>query len=59
MITTIEFIFFIFLTVFIFLKSIGFAIYEIKEQNNKLGGIYVICFSLFTSILSCIALILA
>lgn len=37
-------IFFI-LTLYILLKVIGYAIYEIKELNNKIGGIIVISFS--------------
>jgi hypothetical protein len=27
------------------LKAIGYAIYEIKEFNNKVGGIVIISFS--------------
>ena len=30
------------ITIFIFLDNIGYAIYEIKENNNKFGGIFVI-----------------
>ena len=26
------------LTIFIFLNNIGYAVYEIKEKKNKLGG---------------------
>lgn len=39
--------FFIFLltTLYILLKVIGYAIYEIKELDNKFGGIVIISFS--------------
>lgn len=39
--------FFIFLltTLYILLKVIGYAIYEIKELDNKFGGIVIIYFS--------------
>ena len=36
---------FLIITIFILLKVIGYAIYEIRELNNKSGGITVICFS--------------
>ena len=36
---------FLFITIFILLKVIGYAIYEIKEFNNKSGGIIIISFS--------------
>ena len=36
---------FLLLTIWILLKTIGFAIYEIKELDNKTGGVVVICFS--------------
>lgn len=38
-------IIFLILTLYILLKTIGYAIYEIKECNNKVGGIVVISFS--------------
>ena len=41
----IYFIVFLIFTLYILLKTIGYAIYEIKEQNNKIGGIVVISFS--------------
>lgn len=43
-------IIFLFVSIYAFLKVIGFAIYEIKEMNNKWGGIIVISFSLLVSI---------
>lgn len=38
-------IIFLILTLYILLKTIGYAIYEIKECNNKIGGIVIISFS--------------
>ena len=38
-------IIFLILTLYILLKTIGYAIYEIKEFNNKVGGIVIISFS--------------
>ena len=38
-------IIFLILTLYILLKTIGYAIYEIKECNNKVGGIVIISFS--------------
>lgn len=36
----------LFITIFIFLNNISYAVYEIKNKN-KLGGITVILFSTF------------
>lgn len=41
----IYFIVFLIITIYILLKAIGYAIYEIKEFNNKVGGIVIISFS--------------
>ncbi len=41
----IYFIVFFIITIYILLKVIGYAIYEIKECNNRIGGIVVISFS--------------
>ena len=41
----IYFIVFLITTIYILLKTIGYAIYEMKECNNKVGGIVVISFS--------------
>ena len=38
-------IIFLILTLYILLKTIGYAIYEMKECDNKVGGIVVISFS--------------
>jgi len=37
---------FIFITIFILLKTISYGLYEINNENNKIGGIAVICFSI-------------
>ncbi len=36
---------FLLITLFILLKVIGYAIYEIKQLKNKVGGIVIISFS--------------
>lgn len=36
---------FLLISIFILLKAIGYAIYEMKELNNKAGGIAIISFS--------------
>lgn len=36
---------FIIVTIFILIKTIFYALYEINTQDNKSGGIAVICFS--------------
>lgn len=38
-------IIFLILTLYILLKTIGYAIYEMKECDNKVGGIVIISFS--------------
>lgn len=37
---------FLFLSLFILLKAIGYALYEINTLKNKSGGIVVIAFSI-------------
>ena len=47
---------FIIVTIFVLIKTISYGLYEIKTQNNKSGGIAVICFAIvvviFTNIIS-------
>lgn len=38
-------------SVFIFVRAIYYGIYEIKNENNKYGGIAVIAFSLLVTVL--------
>lgn len=45
-------IFFIITSIYVFLKSIFYAIYEIKTQNNKSGGISFIVLSTIIIIFS-------
>ncbi len=39
------------LTLFIFIKTVYYAIYEIKENNNKTSGIFIIILSIICLIL--------
>lgn len=41
---------FMVISIFILLKAIGYALYEIKELNNKAGGITIISFSVLVVI---------
>lgn len=50
---------FIFITIFIFFKTVGYAIYELKEKQNKIGAITIICFSFLVIVVSNIATIIA
>ena len=49
---------FIFATLYYLAKAISYAIYEIKTEKNKSGGITIITFSIlviiFTNIVICI-----
>lgn len=51
MITTLENIFFIIITIYFFIRTLAFAIYEIKEEKNTFGGIFSIVFCLGSFIL--------
>ncbi len=52
-----NFLFFI-TSIFILFKAIGFGIYEIKEMQNKLGGIAIITFSILVVIFFIIIIVL-
>ena len=43
---------FIAITIFILIKTIFYGIYEINTENNKSGGIAVICFSILVVVFS-------
>ncbi len=43
---------FIIITIFILIKTIFYGVYEINTEKNKTGGIAVILFSIFTTILA-------
>ena len=45
-------IIFLIFTLIIFLKTIGYGLYEIKQEKNPYGGIACIIFSLFSIIFS-------
>lgn len=49
---------FFFTSLYILLKVIGFAIYEIKEMNNKVSGIVIISFSILVVIFANIMIII-
>lgn len=59
MVNNLEFIAYILFLIYIFVSSIYYAIYEIKNKNNKFGGISVICFTLISAILGIISVLLA
>lgn len=52
-----NFLFFI-TSIFILFKAIGFGIYEIKEMQNKSGGIAIITFSILVVIFFIIIIVL-
>ena len=43
---------FIVVSLFILIKTIFYGIYEINSENNKSGGIDVICFSILIVVFS-------
>ena len=45
-------------SVFVLLKAVFYALYEIKTQNNKTGGIAVICFTIVVLVFSNIVVFL-
>lgn len=55
MISILEFIVFIVFCLYVLRESISYGIYEYKNEN-KFGGVFVIAFSLFSIILSIIAI---
>ena len=59
MVNNLEFIAYILFLIYIFVSSIYYAIYEMKNNNNKFGGISVICFTLLSVTLGIISVLLA
>lgn len=51
-------VFFLVLSIFILLKTLGYAFYEIRELKNKSGGITIIFISIFIVIFANIILFL-
>ena len=45
-------LFFSQICILIFFHMLSFAVFEIKQKNNKFGGIFTIVFSLLSIILS-------
>lgn len=43
---------FIAVTIFILIKTIFYGLYEINTENNRSGGIAVICFSVLVVVFS-------
>ena len=43
---------FIAITIFILIKTIFYGIYEINTENNKSGGIAIICFSVLVVVVA-------
>ena len=58
MISFLEFVIFILFCLYVFKESLSYGIYEYKNEN-KFGGVFVIVFSLFSIILSIVALCIA
>ncbi len=57
--TTIAYDLIFFLTsLYVLFKVIGFAIYEIKEMNNKVSGIAIISFSILVVIFANVMIII-
>ena len=59
MVNNLEFIAYILFLIYIFVSSIYYAIYEIKNKNNKFGGISVVCFTLISVIFGIVSVLLA
>ncbi len=45
-------IIFLLISLYILLKTIGYGLYELKEKQNKSGGVTVIVFSILVVIFS-------
>ena len=56
MFDSLQFILFVVVNIFIFIKVLAYGLYEIKQENNKFGGITVSVFSLLVAILSIFSL---
>lgn len=56
MFDSLQFVLFVIVNIFIFIKVLAYGLYEIKQENNKFGGITVIVFSLLVAVLSIFSL---
>lgn len=45
-------IIFLLFTIYVFINSVSYGLYEINEQKNKIGGRVVILFTIFSVIFS-------
>lgn len=52
MLTVFYHILFLIFTLYTLVQSVSYGFYEIKEQGNKMGGITVILFTIFSAIFS-------
>ncbi len=43
---------FLLFTIYVFIHTISYGMYEIKQENNKMGGYFVISFTVLTVIFS-------
>ena len=44
MLNFIQYVLFIIFSIYVFIKTLAYALYEIKTENNKFGGITIIVF---------------
>ena len=58
MINFFEYIFLILLAGYSIIRSLSYALYEIREQKNRVGGIFVILLSLLAFVLLNISLLI-
>ena len=56
MFDSLQFVLFVIVNNFIFIRVLAYGLYEIKQENNKFGGITVIVFSLLVAVLSIFSL---
>ena len=56
MFDSLQFVLFVIVNIFIFIRVLAYGLYEIKQENNKFGGITVIIFSLLVAVLSIFSL---
>lgn len=42
------------LSIFVFLRTLGYAIYEYKYESNKIAGIVIMVMSVFALVAPCI-----
>lgn len=52
MLNFIFYIIFIFSSIFVFVNTVSYGLYEIKQEKNTYGGVLVIVFSIFCIIFS-------